>query len=328
MVKNTPVFYANRQNEFSRKTITYLGQVMCRVFQTIFYVGLICCAAVNQAFAQSAPSQIDPRARQLIDHALSLKDKGLFHRDWSSHNGPWADLIQDSYVPNLNSGEKERYDKAFDNKNCSSIGKLQTIAFLRKFPNLRAAHQQEWIAKAFQRTVINTLPDIQICESWRDMEAILRFIRETNPNILPFDFSYNAPLPDNLGNTDANAKTKLIDRAMNSLCHELSLFIRYAIDRDVSRAIKYVLRLSKRSQDVRYTSAQLYYVFLRAKQLNILTRDESDRVDSLYHKVKAATRIKIERHLENPEGSTRAPSLWSRWCQYPRLSARERLSLP
>lgn len=301
---------------------------MWRIFQSAFCLGLLHFATVTQAAAEPSSTQIQSNPPRMIDRADTLKDKPLHHADWRAQSGPWADVLEDNYVSHLNQHQRNQYDQAFDNKDCAALRNLQTLAFFRKFPNFIAAHEKDWVAAAFERTVINTRPDLQLCENWLRAEKVLNFIRTKDPHLLPFDFSEGAAPSNRLKKTTNDNSTRtLIDRAVNSLCGNLSSIMHHATDRDARQAIRLIVRLSDQEQDVRFTPEQLYYVFLRAKQLNLLTRDETHHIDSLYHKVKAADRIKIETFLENPNGGAPTPDLRARFCEYPILSTRERLSL-
>ena len=311
----------------------HTGQLMIVLCAIVLFA-----AFSHQTFAQSPSSPIDPRAQKVIDHTRSLEGKPSYHDDWQNTNGPWAAYLAESYSDHLNNTEKEAYQQALDNFDCDKMQDLQAVAFLRKHPYLRAAHQKLDIANAFKRSVINKLPDHRHCQLWDRLNRVLKFIKVKKLKVPPIDlpailkarqssyriFALNGKEPMQ---TRKYKEPTQKDRAFNSLCSAIHSFVYEAVNHDNRLAVASILRLAKQPRLVKFTEPQLYYIYLRAQQLNSLSPDRAIELGVLHHRLDTKTRHLIEWKIENPKRTNSIDGLDGPICNYPRISVRDWLEL-
>ena len=303
----------------------------------VLYAVVLLATFSHQVSAQSPSLPLDTRAQQVIDHVRSLENKSYYHDDWRKVMGPWAAYLAESYIDYLNNSEKKTYQQAVDNFDCEKTQALQAIAFLRKHPYLRVAHQKLDIADAFERTVINKLPDHRHCRLWNNLNRVLKFTKKNNLHVPQLDLpailkarysSYRILSYDSNEPLQARKykKPTLKDRAFNSLCSAITSFISEAIADDNKLVIASILRLAERPNFVKFTEPQLYYVYLRAQQLNILSPDRAIELGLLHHRLDIKTRHLIELKMENPKWTISIDGLDDSICDFPGISVHDWLA--
>ena len=329
----------------------------------VFYALAICFLGATSAQETSAQRAVqaesvvpapDTEAQKVIDHVMRLRDKPYDHEDWKPENGPWADYLAEIYTDQLSRTDKLRFEEVLFEEDCRPVLDLQAKGFLRKFPFLESAHERTDVELAFRLTVAQSLPDSKFCYESRQLKRVIRFIRARGLDLLPIDYSnihredWASPTPkysesatqstllrfgsgpeelNSEGASGARNDFPLKVRAANSLCAEILQLSHSRKFRNKRERLWVLLRLASRPDIVKFSNAQLFYFYRRAKLVGGFPSEITDKAIDLQYVLDANTQFHIDKHLRENKDHLASVDLILH-CSIPLLTWSELLAVP